>query len=271
MLFKVNKYHQDLLKDWERLAVFYEAINKFNLNNNDNDYLIYDLGCGSGVLSYFASKIGKRIIAIDKDLNIIKKAKYNLKDYKNVEIIQGDVLNHEFKNKADLIICETLDTALIDEEQSLIINYALKYLKNNGTMIPSAVINLAELIHTKKHLNNVCYDENNEITLNKKNNINYNILSNSITYNEIDFYKEIDLDFKSILKFKIKVDDIVNGIKISTFTKLTDNIICGTTPMLNPPLLIPIEEKSVKKGEILNIYLEYKLGGGIETIKTYLN
>jgi predicted RNA methylase len=267
MLFKVNKYHQDLLEDWERLAVFNEAINEFYLNHRDNNYLIYDLGCGSGVLSYFASKISEKIIAIDKDLNIIEKARSNLKDCKNVEIIHGDVLNHEFENKADLIICETLDTALIDEEQSLIVNHALKYLKSDGTLIPSAVINVAELIHTKKHLNNVCYDE---INLNKKNKINYNVLSYSIPYNEIDFYKKIDLNFKTILKFRINVHGILNGIKISTFTKLTDNIICGTTPMLNPPLLIPIEEKPIKKGEIVNIYLEYKLGGGIETIKSYL-
>jgi predicted RNA methylase len=270
MLFKVNKYHQDLLKDWERLSVFYEAINEFYLNNEDNNYLIHDLGCGSGILSYFASKIGEKVIAIDKDLNIIEKARFNLKDCKNVEIINDNVLNHEFENNADLIICETLDTALIDEEQSLIVNHSLKYLKSDGTMIPSAVINVAELIHTKKQINNVCYDENNEI-LKEKNNINYTILSNSIIYNKIDFYNKIDLNFRSMLKFRINMDNILNGIKISTFTKLSDNIICGTTPMLNPPLLIPIEEKPVKKGEIMNLYLEYKLGGGIENIKSYIN
>ncbi|MDR3291774.1 MAG: methyltransferase domain-containing protein [Methanobrevibacter sp.] len=271
MLFKVTKYHQDLLRDFERLSIFFEAINEVYIKNeiiqNNSFDIAYDLGCGSGVLSYFASKVAEKVIAIDKDLNIIKKAKCNLKKYKHVEIIHDDILTHKFKDKADLIICETLDTGLIDEEQVLIINHVLKYLKPNGIIIPNGIINIAEPISTNKPLEYVSYDDENN--LNQENKVQYNALGKFIVYSEIDFYKKINLKFKNRLAFKITMDGILNCIKISTFTRLTANIICGSTPMLNPPILIPINEQDVKKGDKINISIEYELGGGLKTIKTY--
>ncbi len=38
---------------------------------------VFDLGCGSGVLSYFASKYSKRVLAIDNDDKSIQCAKKN--------------------------------------------------------------------------------------------------------------------------------------------------------------------------------------------------
>ncbi|MDR2623731.1 MAG: 50S ribosomal protein L11 methyltransferase [Methanobrevibacter sp.] len=271
MIFKVTKYHQDLLKDLERLRAFFEAINEAYLKNktkyDDNFNIAYDLGCGSGILSYYTCKVAKRVISIDKDLSIIKKAECNLKECKNVEIINTDILKYEFKDKADLIICEALDTGMIDEEQALIVNHALKYLMPNGTIIPSGIINIAEPTSTNKHLDHICYDEENN--LNQENRISYKVLGSFINFNEVDFYKKIDLKFKTKLNFKINVDGILNSIKITTFTKLTEDVICGPTPMLNPPLLIPIKKKHVKKDDEVEIYLEYELGGGIETINVY--
>ncbi|GAA5819817.1 MAG: methyltransferase domain-containing protein [Methanobrevibacter sp. CfCl-M3] len=267
MLFEVTKYHQDLLNDFERLSTFFEAINEVHKNNNSKFNIAYDLGCGSGILSYFASKVSKKVIAIDKDLNMIKKAECNLREYENVEIINKDILTYEFKDKADLIICETLDTALIDEEQALIINHILKYLNPNCTIIPNSIINLAEPISTNKPLNHIYYDD--EINLNQENKLQYITLGKFINYNEINFHEKIDLNFKTKLNFKIDVDGILNCIKLSTYTKLTENIICGSTSMLNPPILIPIKKHRVKKGDEIVICLEYELGGGIESINVY--
>ena len=49
---------------------------------------------------------------------------------------------------------------------------------------------------------------------------------------------------------------------------MNDNIICGPTPMLNPAMLIPIEEVEVKCGDTLRLRLEYVMGGGVESIRT---
>ena len=55
---------------------------------------------------------------------------------------------------------------------------------------------------------------------------------------------------------------------LTTVTKLTENIVTGPTPMLNPPLLIPLDEIHAKSNDLINIKLKYVMGKGIESIKT---
>ena len=38
--------------------------------------------------------------------------------------------------------------------------------------------------------------------------------------------------------------------------------------MLNPPLLIPLEEKKIKVNEFINVEIKYIMGNGIESIET---
>ena len=120
MKFKTTPYHHDLLKDKDRLSVIWQAIQEYDSSTE----LAYDLGCGSGVLSYFLSSKFDEIIAIEMDNKASKCAKDNLADFGNVEVINGNVLDYEFSKKADLIVCEMLDTALIDEEEVPVLNYA---------------------------------------------------------------------------------------------------------------------------------------------------
>ena len=71
MKFKVNSYHFKLLRDYERLSAFKEAIDDYGKAIHGDEAtscasrLAFDLGCGSGVLSYFACEYMDRIIAIE--------------------------------------------------------------------------------------------------------------------------------------------------------------------------------------------------------------
>ena len=67
MKFKTTPYHHDLLKDYERLAVFYEAIQDYSSELD----VAYDLGCGSGVLSYFLSSKFREVLSHSDVLRII--------------------------------------------------------------------------------------------------------------------------------------------------------------------------------------------------------
>lgn len=283
MKFHTTPYHHNLLNDNERLSVFYEAIRDFyfkNIKNHDFneenlensfeilDKTVFDIGCGSGVLSYFASLYFKNIIAIDNDEKIIDCAEKSFKNQKfhkfnnkdnNIKFINEDVFNYKFNEKADLIICEMLDTALIDEEEIPILNLLHSYLKDKGEIIPKGIFNIVEPVYMER--NGIHYED-------KFNKSQYKILGDFVKYSEFEFSKAINEKFKSDISLEISKNSIINGIKITTFTKLNDNIVCGPTPMLNPSLFIPIEEKIAKKGEIIDISLEYIMGGGLETIKT---
>ena len=252
MKFKATKYHFDLLKDFERLAVFLEAIKEYDANTT----LAYDLGCGSGILSYFLSSYFDEVIAIEVSKQASDCAKENLADLDNVNVINSDVLDYDFEKKADLFVCEMMDTALIDEEQIPVLNHAKQFLKDTGVIIPKGIINSCELVNMEREY--VHWDEN----------VNYEVMSSPVIYSQIDFLDDINPEFEATLSLKANKNGDINGLKITTFTKLNDNIICGPTPMLNPPLLVPLKRQSVKGNEFINVKLKYIMGNGIESIRT---
>ena len=254
MKFQATSYHFDLLKDNDRVSAFFEAISDYS-NNTD---LAYDLGCGSGVLSYFLNQKFDEIISIEIDSKASDCASNNLRKFNNIEVINEDVLKYNFTKKADLIVCEMLDTALIDEEEVQVLNHARKFLKDDGEIIPKAIINFAELVHMQRHY--LHWDENAK----------YEILSNQINYSKIIFKDEINPNFEKDIEFNVIEDGIVNGIKITSVTILNDEIVCGPTPMFNPPLLVPLDELDVKCNDLINVKLKYIMGQGIETIETQI-
>ena len=252
MKFKTTPYHHDLLKDTDRLAVFYEAINEYDSKND----LAYDLGCGSGILSYFLSSKFEEVISIEADFKAFKCAKENLADFGNVHVINADVLEHDFTRKADLIVCEMLDTALIDEEEIPVLNYAKEFLNDGGRIIPQGIINTVELVNMQRH--HIHWDEGAK----------YDALSDEKIYSQFNFLDDINPDFAADFKLRANKDGLLNGLKITTYTKLDDDIIAGPLPMLNPPLLIPLDERQIKVNDFIHVEIKYSMGKGIESIKT---
>ena len=260
MKFFTTPYHFNLLNDESRISAFYEAINEFFKDkNNSKDLVVFDIGCGSGILTYFLKDKSNFITAVEKDEKTFKTAQENLKNFQNINLINSDILDVDFNKKADLIICEMLDTALIDEEEVSSINHIHNYLNNDFQIIPEGIINIAELVFTDRDY--IHYEDDTV-----KN--NFEVLSDSINYLNIDFKNKINPNFKDILVFKLNKSSIANGIKITTFTKVYKNIICGPTPMLNPPLFIPFDEIYLKEDSKIKIELEYIMSGGIESIKS---
>jgi predicted RNA methylase len=173
-----------------------------------------------------------------------------------VKVITADATKFPFPKKADVIICEMLDTALIDEEQVPVLNSVRKYLKNNGIIIPYGILNCIEPVEVD--IEDICYEEDGH-PRNK-------VLGDPLFYNKINFLDHIPETFNEHLKINIKNLGYVSGLKITTFTLLTDNIICGPTPMLNPPLIIPINRIKVHSGDVLQLKLHYIMGGGLESV-----
>lgn len=236
--------------DHERLAGFFEAIKKV-------EGIVYDIGAGSGILTAWAVPYANFIYSVELDPAIAKKTRSFLKGFKNVSFIKDDMLNVDFPQKADFIICEMLDTALIDEEQVPVLNYVHKYLKKNGKVIPQGIINGAEPVYTRTE--HICYQENETP--------HCQILGPLNVYSQYNFKSYIEPQADFSLQLKITKDGLFTGIKITTFTLITPKIICGPTPMLNPPLIIPTEKLKVNKGDTVKVNLSYLMGGGLNTIR----
>jgi predicted RNA methylase len=233
------------------LAGFYEAIT--NIRG-----IVYDIGAGSGILTEFAASYANFIYSVEIDLKISRKTRDILKNYENISFINDDARKVDFPKKADYIICEMLDTALIDEEQIPVLNSLLKYLKNKGKVIPCGIFNGAEPIQSRAE--HICYQEHGKSP--------EKVLGPLNIYSKYEFGKYIHPLAEFNLQIRINREGILNGLKITTFTLITEDIICGPTPMMNPPLIIPIEKLKVKSGDTIEIYLSYQMGGGLDTIET---
>jgi predicted RNA methylase len=233
------------------LAGFYEAISKKAKGT------VFDLGTGSGILSVWAATNADHVYSVEINRSTLKIAQSNLKEYDNVELICADASKFSFSDKADVMLCEMLDTALIDEEQVPVLNSVRKYLKEDGIIIPYGIINCIEPVQVE--VENICYEEDSS-----PKNI---VLGEPLFYSRINFLDHINETFNKSLEIKINRSGIVSGVKITTFTLITEDIICGPTPMLNPPLIIPVERIKVKKSNVLQLNLRYEMGGGLESVK----
>lgn len=252
---KTTSYHHNLLSDQERLAGFFEAIKEKSKG------IVYDLGTGSGILASQAASQAEHVFAVEKNPKTAQTAIHNLSNFDNVSVLVKDATKIIFPEKADLIICEMLDTGLIDEELVPVLQNARQYLKDHGEIIPCGIFNGLEPVHMEtEHL---CYQEG------LKN--NFKPRGPLKIYNSLNLKKEFNEKVDLNLKLSIKDHGTVNGILITTFTLLTSNIICGPTPMLNPPLMVPTNPLKVSKGDKINLHLNYIMGGGLNTVEATIS
>jgi len=81
------------------------------LNNIKNNVTVLDYGCGSGILSIAAKKIGaKKVFGVDIDDQAIKSSQENA-EINNVEIIWNNTENR-LDYKADLVVANILSSSL---------------------------------------------------------------------------------------------------------------------------------------------------------------
>ena len=76
-----------------------KVINAANLQPED---IVLEIGPGTGTLTQEIAKKVKRVIAIEKDAKMCEILKETMKEYKNVKIIQGDILK-VINNKLSII------------------------------------------------------------------------------------------------------------------------------------------------------------------------
>ncbi|WP_456419573.1 50S ribosomal protein L11 methyltransferase [Methanocaldococcus infernus] len=248
MILKVPQWHSSLLTDYERLAIFKLAIEKYAKG------IVYDLGTGSGILAMIAAKKAEKVYALELDSFTYEYAKENIErnGFKNILLYEADAEFFDYKEKADLIIAELLDTALITEPQVRVLNTVnkKKVLKEDGKIIPEKVISTVQLVDSS--LSYIHYDEEDK----------EKELSNEIIYEEVNFYKVNPL--KVSYKFKLSGEYGENlGLKLRTYTILSEEFISGPLRMLNPPLVIPLNVD----GSDVKVKLSYKRGGDLDSIK----
>lgn len=100
------------------------------------DKCILEIGVGTGRIAKQVLDIGcKEFVGIDISPKTIKKAKENLQDYKNIELIEENALTFVRQNKFDIIY--SVFTFLHIEDKELVLKNIFTSLKSEGHFVLS--------------------------------------------------------------------------------------------------------------------------------------
>ncbi len=259
------------LADEKRTLKFKEAIEKV-VKKGD---VVLDAGTGSSILALFAARAGAReVIAVEYDPYVAELALKNIKNngYENtIKLFIGDVRNIHFEpsRQFDVVIMEMLTTGMVDEFQVWTVNnlYQKNYLKENSTFIPKrqdTFISLSQIDFVDYGLNmRMVKHYWDPFPVDK-----IKLLSNTELLNSISFDKINDLAFKASIKLKALDDGVVNSIFLTSKTVLDNEIEVRDTLSLNGPVGVPLDSDiKIRKGDVLEIQIDYRFGGGFRNFK----
>jgi len=76
--------------------ILQKIIDSANIKKQD---IVLEVGPGTGILTAELAKKAKKVIAVEKDKKMVEILKENLKDYKNTEVINQDILKFDVGRK----------------------------------------------------------------------------------------------------------------------------------------------------------------------------
>ncbi len=104
----------------------------------NSDVSVLDIGCGSGILSIAASKLGaNRVLGVDLDPVAVKVSKENIQMNNllgSIEIKHGNLMD-VVSEKADIVVANIIADIIIQLSDSV-----ADYMKENGLFISSGII-----------------------------------------------------------------------------------------------------------------------------------
>lgn len=122
--------------------------------NQDKNYKILDIGCGTGRHAVELAKRGYNVTGIDLSPSMIEKAKENAnKSNVKIDFSVADARDPHFDSEFDLVImlCEGGFSLMETDEMNFeILKNASKALKKNGKMIFTTLNGLYPLYHSVK-------------------------------------------------------------------------------------------------------------------------
>lgn len=106
--------------------------------NVKQDMTVFDIGCGSGILSVVAAKLGaSRVVAVDIDKSAVQTAKENVRENglsHCISVYEGDLVS-VLKDKADIVVANIIASVIISMAPVV-----KNYIKPGGTFVAGGLL-----------------------------------------------------------------------------------------------------------------------------------
>ncbi len=231
---------------------------------------VIDVGTGTGLLAMFAAECGANpVVGIEYDPFVASVARRNIasNDFQQqVTVIEADALSFDLDSFGpfDVVLMELLTTGMIDEVQVPAVNNLHRNaLVHPGTVfVPNRVITYVSLVQVDFQVLGLNMQMIRHLWFDFPSDNQPIELSDRVTMSDESFKSEIDVQQEVGLLLTAIRPGLANGLLLRTETQLCDGVQLWDTLTLNAPVVVPIEPRVTRPGEVLRLVLSYQYGGG---------
>lgn len=131
-------FHRRMLADALRNEALHSALARLI---RPGETRVLDLGTGTGVLAFFAARLGAREVVAFERAEVIELARRlaRANDIRSIRFLHGDIRDYTGNFTVDLIVAEILGNFAQEENIVESLNHARRHLAPGGLIIPGRV------------------------------------------------------------------------------------------------------------------------------------
>ncbi len=240
--------------------------------------LVVDIGAGSGILSFFAAEAGAgRVVAVEIDCHLAACLKRSIEANGLGDIIRvrcGDATTLQLPAPADVVICELVDTGLLDEMQVPVLNA----LRSRGVIGPTTRV-LPGRYETEVTLGTSTvsyYGYQIQMPAHRWPHYDcpgsgwletpFEALTVPETLVTVDLAKPVAPLLRRTMRFTALSDGVLNCLRLSGRAELTPEHVLGATNAFSGDKWIPLGPVRVAAGQAVTVCLHGQLGAGLASL-----
>ncbi|MBC8078441.1 MAG: 50S ribosomal protein L11 methyltransferase [Chloroflexales bacterium] len=241
--------------------------------------VVLDAGAGTGILSFFAAQAGaSKVYAVEMDplLAVYLRRSVSANGLESIiEVVQGDVQQAALPPGVDVVICEMMDTGLMDEQQIPVINslVARGVIAAHTQVIPNRYETFIELgwtdfryygftILTPKHQWSDFVGGSSGWLASE-----FQPLTTPTPLGSFDLTRQNNRTVDVRVSAVALGEGEANAVRISGRAHLAEGIVLGATKAVNGNKLMPTAPLPLAEGQELTLAIHYEMGGSLGSLR----